>query len=75
MYNNSIPTYIKKVSCYKEQPRNALLEIFIMQSGVVFRFVFLSHRYRIIILGTLLGAIHVTVMRAAVDIACLKAGN
>jgi len=46
-----------------------------MQSDVVCRFVFLFHRYRIIILVTLLGAIHGTSVRAAIDIVRLLAGN
>jgi len=46
-----------------------------MQSDVVCRFVFLLHRYRIIILVTFPGEIHGTSMRAAVDIMCLIAGS
>ena len=46
-----------------------------MQSDVVSRFVFLFRRYRIKILVTLFGAIHGTVMRTALDIVCLIAGN
>jgi hypothetical protein len=46
-----------------------------MHSDVVCRFVFLCHRYGIIILVTLLVAIHGTVIRAAVDIVCISAGN